>query len=137
MNKELELLNLYEQYIINREKILTNLSILHLRVNTSCKDTVIKDCMVSSSIYMLDDYICNINSLQIGKKILKNLMVGAITCYWIIHKFEYDKSINVQDLKRCTGYSKYDYISMEKDILHILQYSICKYMPGQHPLSIQ
>jgi hypothetical protein len=127
------IVNLYETYIFNRKQILGKLRILHTRVNTDCKNINIQEYMVSSTIYMYDDYISKIDMREKSRIILDFLMVGAITCYWIVHKFEYDETLCAKKLKRLAGFSKYDYIYMEIHILNILNYNICKYMPGEHP----
>ncbi len=123
----------YKRY---RKKIRENLVILHQNAYPKCRNTLVRESYLSSSMLIMDDYM-NLSNIHYSneRRILGYIMGAAVACWWIVDKFEAEVTYTAKCLAKITNINWRYIVYAESHILKILNYHICKYMHGQHAAS--
>ena len=129
------------KFIIENKEYTYNLEIMYKGIHDiydliyfEYKD-IIREDFVCSSVSLFIDFINNKKEVNYDNKdlFLEDIITFAVVCLWLVDKFDSEDPEPLINLQMCTGISSKRLIEVESKILNVLNFRICKHMPGLTP----
>lgn len=127
--------NVCQEFVNSEENIREFLRDLHQCIHRAATCITVQENMVSSAVSLLQKYLSRVPFNGKECTIRTFVRTSAVSCYWIVEKWNDEKDISAKCLSTITDCSYIQIVHRELQILIELDHNICSFMPGLHPLS--